>query len=91
MLFRSTSKPQNLDSLHQFIQRVKQYPVTAREIVELAIKEQVDPMIVNFYRAFHEDEAFQTQDDLIVRSEQIQLMDSAAELEEHPRVPYEWL
>jgi len=87
----SPNKPQNLDSLHQFIQRVEQYPITAKEIVELAIKEQVDPMIINFYRAFHKDEAFQNQEELVVRSEQIQLMDSAAELEEHPRAPYEWL
>ncbi|HEV2412436.1 MAG TPA: hypothetical protein VGS28_01365 [Candidatus Saccharimonadales bacterium] len=85
------SKPQNLDSLHQFIQRIKQYPVTAREIVELAINEQADPIVVNFYRAFRDDEAFDSQDELIIRSEQIQLMDAAAELEEHPRAPYEWL
>jgi hypothetical protein len=63
-----------LKDLHALISKVRGYPITARQLVELAIKENAAPEVIEFYHAFPEDEVFTSDEDLIARSEHLEIM-----------------
>ena len=70
--------------LHSLIARVPNYPITADELVELAIEERADPAVIEFYEAFPSDETFDSENDLLERSEQVAIMSR-----EERQQPYE--
>ncbi|HVX58906.1 MAG TPA: hypothetical protein VG964_04230 [Candidatus Saccharimonadales bacterium] len=64
----------SIDELHDLIDSVNVYPVSARELSELAVAEGAGRRVVDFYRSFPSDQLFLSENDLTARSEQIQIM-----------------
>jgi hypothetical protein len=67
----------SLSQLNALIARVPSYPITAGQLADLAVKEHAPQSVVDFYKSFHEDEAFSSQEDLLTRSEHIEIMNRA--------------
>jgi len=63
-----------LSDLQIFIKKVPGYPVSAEQLVNLAVKEKADPQVIQFYKAFPPDEVFSDRDDLVARSENIGIL-----------------
>lgn len=63
-----------LTDLYRFISKVDAYPVSVDELVELARKIKAPRPIVEFYNSFGRLQQFADKDDLISRSEQVELM-----------------
>jgi hypothetical protein len=64
----------NLNELHTVIAKVPGYPVTAGQLVELAAAEHAPQPVIDFYRSFSPDEIFSNEEDLVARSEHIEIM-----------------
>ena len=71
----------SIDELHDLIEGVHAFPVSAASLADLAIAEGAGRRVVDFYRCFPDDQLFANRDDLIARSEQVQMM-SAEETEQ---------
>jgi hypothetical protein len=67
------NQPQ-LKDLHGLIAKVKSYPATAKQLVELAEREHAPQDVIDFYKAFPEDMIFNDKDDLVASSEHIEIM-----------------
>lgn len=63
-----------LADLQSLIARVPNYPIADDELVELAIEERADPAVIEFYEAFPADEIFESEEDLLARSEQVAIL-----------------
>ena len=63
-----------LNELHAIIAKVPAYPITAGQLAELAEREHAHDSVINFYRSFALDEIFDNQEDLLARSEHIEIM-----------------
>jgi hypothetical protein len=70
--------------LRRFAAKVPSFPVSAGELVELALKGRSRSEIADFYQAFAADIVFSDLDDLLARSEQVGVLNS----EDHPREEY---
>lgn len=75
-----------IEELHEFIDSVPKYPVTARGLVELAAQEGAGRRVIDFYRTFPHDQVFYSSDDLVARSEVVEMMN-----EEEAKQPVEYL
>ena len=71
--------PPFIEELRTFISRVPYYPLTARQLVLFARSIKAPTGIIDFYKAFPQDEIFTNRDDLWTRSEQIELMEQQDE------------
>ncbi|HET9721846.1 MAG TPA: hypothetical protein VFP32_02340, partial [Candidatus Saccharimonadales bacterium] len=62
--------------LQSLIGKVRAYPVSVGQILELAARSKVPKEVKDFYRAFPDDEVFESKDDLAARTEQVELLRS---------------
>jgi hypothetical protein len=86
-----TSTP-SLDTLYTFIDKVNSYPITPRQLIGVAKDKRAPKSIVNFYAAFDPNQEFEDKDDLVSRSEQVEIMrEQEAEMpREEERAPEEY-
>jgi len=72
-----------LTELHSLIAKVPSYPITVSQLIDLAARTRASKSVVEFYKAFPEDEIFSDRDDLITRTEQIDLLEMEDQPEEN--------
>ena len=78
-----TIKPP-LNDLYSFINKVKSYPISVREIVSTAGRLGAPKDVINFYASFLPSLTFHDKDELISCSEQVDIMRA-----ERPTMPPE--
>ncbi len=64
----------SLVDLHSLIDKVKSYPITAAELIELAKASGAPKEVIRFYKAFPKDQVFGSKEDLITRTENLEIM-----------------
>lgn len=83
----STSELPSIDELHDLIDSVPRYPVSSAELTSLATREGAGRRVIDFYRAFPADQIFYDKDDLVSRSEAIEIMNEDEQPFEQLRSP----
>lgn len=63
-----------LTDLHGLINEVPTYPVTVRQLLDLASQKHSSRAVVDFYETFPEDEAFTDKDDLLSTTESVEML-----------------
>ena len=63
-----------LTDLHSLINKVPAYPITIKQLIDLAEQNHMPRPVVDFYRAFPEDETFEDKDDLLSRTESVEML-----------------
>lgn len=63
-----------LSELYTFIDKVDIYPVSVSQLIELARSVRAPKPIVDFYKSFGGGQIFKDQEDLLSRSEQVDIM-----------------
>lgn len=80
----------SMNQLYYLIDRVPRYPLSVQKLLQIARDIGAPKEVVNFYQSFG-NQVFKNQDDLAVRSEQVEMMrrDEATMPHEAPTVPVE--
>ncbi|HET9850459.1 MAG TPA: hypothetical protein VFP35_02430 [Candidatus Saccharimonadales bacterium] len=65
-----------LTDLQHLIDKVDDYPISARQLTGLAKKEGAGSEIVDFYKAFPDNACFTNREDLLARTEQVEIMET---------------
>lgn len=68
---RSQPKPNDLQNL---IAQIPKYPISVHRLLELAARKRAKPSVINFYREFPDDLKFNNEDDLVARTEQVEIL-----------------
>ena len=63
-----------LSELYDFIAKVENYPVSVNQLVDLARRVRAPKPIIDFYKSFSRGQIFDDEDDLLSRSEQVDIM-----------------
>jgi len=63
-----------LTDLHRLVALVPKYPITVRQLTELASEKQLPKAVIDFYKAFPENEIFEDKDDLISRTDSVEIL-----------------
>ncbi|HLG90700.1 MAG TPA: hypothetical protein VI336_00845 [Candidatus Saccharimonadales bacterium] len=63
-----------LTDLHHLIELVPKYPITTKELIDLARKANLPQAVADFYGAFPHDESFTDKEDLLARTEHVEMM-----------------
>lgn len=63
-----------LTDLHGLIATVPKYPITVRQLTALASEKQLPKAVIDFYQAFPENEIFEDKDDLISRTDSVEML-----------------
>lgn len=69
----ATATPK-LDDLYGFIGRVRKYPIPVGSLIALARRSGTSDEIIDFYKSFDSSVIFDSKDDLVSRSEQVDIM-----------------
>lgn len=64
----------SLSDIEALVAQVPMFPYSVKQLIELAHEEHFPDEVVNFYKKFPKDEIFEDADDLIARTEHIQIM-----------------
>lgn len=64
----------SLTQLHELIDDINAYPVSAGQVTRLAHRRNFPNEIVGFYGAFRPDQLFFSKDDLLSQTEAVELM-----------------
>lgn len=83
-----SSNPE-LNDLLKFIKKVPRYPISAGEVTQYAKEKGAHDDVINFYRSFPDHEIFSDKEDLVVRSESIEIMQRDEQPREFYRAPEE--
>lgn len=67
------SQPRLAD-LHHLINDIRSYPISIRRLLGLASRKQVAPEVIDFYKNFPENIIFKDRDDLLARTEQVEIL-----------------
>jgi hypothetical protein len=78
-----------LTDLHALIEKVPSYPIDAKKVVNLAKKETAPRPVIDFYKAFPQDEVFSDKDDLLSRTENLEILHHQTAPREEMRAPEE--
>lgn len=70
--------PPKIEDLYHLIAAVDNYPTTARNLVALAEEQNFPEEVIDFYSKFLPDETFVDTDDLLTRTEQVEMMELQA-------------
>lgn len=62
-----------LNDLYNLIDKVSKFPVSNRQLIDLASKTRAPKEVVDFYRTFN-DRVYKNRDELVSVSEQVDLM-----------------
>ena len=73
------AKQPRLTDVRGLASKVANFPISAKQLVELATDERFPKEVIDFYRAFPKNEVFQTEEDLLARTEQLEIMHSEAD------------
>lgn len=66
--------PPALSDIEALVARVPSFPFSVKQLLGLAREEHFPEEVINFYKIFPKDEVFEDADDLVTRTEQIELM-----------------
>lgn len=64
----------SLADIEALVAKVPHFPFSIRELIELAEEEHFPEDVIDFYKTFPDDEVFEDADDLLTRTEQIEIM-----------------
>ena len=78
------SKLPSLLELNRLAKAVDNFPITASQVTELSQDKSFNDSVTSFYSTFPANEVFESYDDLLTRSEQVQIMNA-----EQPDQPWE--
>ena len=79
----------SLTDLHALISKVPGYPISVKQLVELANKKSSPKAVVDFYKTFPEDEVFEDKDDLISRTDSVEMLHHETAPQEEMHSPEE--
>lgn len=68
-----TANP-SINDLLSFIRKVPRYPISAKDVAQLAKDKGADSEVVEFYESFPDRAVFDDKDDLVTRTESIEVM-----------------
>jgi hypothetical protein len=63
-----------LSELYDFIAKVDSYPISVNQVIDLAGRARAPKPIVDFYKSFGRHQVFDDKEDLLSRSEQVDIM-----------------
>ncbi|OVE78973.1 hypothetical protein BVY00_01575 [bacterium G20] len=63
-----------LTDLEALAAKVPTFPFSVKQLINLAREEHFPEEVINFYKAFPKDEVFEDIEDLIARTEQVEIM-----------------
>lgn len=66
--------PPALADLEALGLKVPTFPFSLRQLIRLAREEHFPEEVINFYKSFPVDEVFEDADDLMARTEQVEIM-----------------
>ena len=81
----------SLNELYGLINQVPSYPLSIKKLLKLARDTGASKEVLGFYKAFSNDQVFDSQDDLAGRTEQLEIIrhDKSDMPRETPVVPLE--
>lgn len=63
-----------LTDLHTLIDKVSSFPISTKQLVDFAAQQEAPKAVIDFYSAFPSDERFKDKDDLIARTENVEIL-----------------
>jgi hypothetical protein len=63
-----------LSELYDFIDKVDIYPISVTQVIDLARRVRAPKPVTDFYKSFGRGQVFSDQEDLLSRSEQVEIM-----------------
>lgn len=63
-----------LSDIEALIKRVPHFPYSVKQLLRLAQEEHFPESVISFYKTFPSDEVFEDPEDLMARTEQVELM-----------------
>lgn len=78
-----------LTDLHSLISKVPVYPISAKQLIDLASQKRVPKPVIDFYKAFPPDEVFEDKEDLLSRTEHVEMLHHQASPKEEMHAPEE--
>ena len=79
----------SITDLYTLINKVPKFPISVKKLTDIAKKEKTPKAVVDFYRAFPEDGVFDDKDDLISRTESIEILHHQTAPQEEMHAPEE--
>ena len=64
----------SLSELMTLIDKVPKYPISVKQLIDLATLKKTSKKVIDFYKTFPENEVFEDEEDLVARTEQVELM-----------------
>lgn len=68
-----TANP-SINDLLLFIRKIPKYPISAKDVAQLAKDKGADSEVVEFYESFPDRAVFDNKEDLVTRTESIEVM-----------------
>jgi len=65
-----------LTDIHSLIEQIQSYPVTIKRLLETARQNRVSKEVISFYKSFPESAVFTDKEDILARTEAIEIMES---------------
>jgi phosphomannomutase len=69
----SQSQPK-LSDLQDLIEQIPKYPISVHRLIELANRKRAKKAVINFYSEFPDDQLFNDEDDIVARTEQVEIL-----------------
>jgi len=69
-----TESQPRLADVYRLAEQVPRYPVSVKILLDLARQKRMNRKVINFYEAFPQDEVFADKDDVIGRTEAVEIM-----------------
>ncbi|MDB5160749.1 MAG: hypothetical protein JWO96_129 [Candidatus Saccharibacteria bacterium] len=63
-----------LSDLHRLIDEIPRYPISAHKLRVVARRKKFAPEVIDFYKLFPGDQVFKNKDDIIARTEVVEIM-----------------
>lgn len=71
-----TDSQPRLNDFYRLADQVPRYPISVKVLLDLARQKRMDRKVINFYETFPEDGVFTDKDDVIGRTEAVEIMRS---------------
>lgn len=75
-----------LSDIQALTKRISHFPFSVKQLIQLARQEHFPESVIRFYKTFPPDEIFEDAEDLMARTEQVELMHHAEQ--DQPSEPY---
>jgi len=62
------------NDLKHLVSAVPRYPISVKNLISIASRKKLSPDVINFYRAFPDSAVFDNEDDMIARTEQVNML-----------------